>query len=149
MTVLAQPRLLALNNEPAVVRGVRKDPGGEEEITLGVTAQGADGIVMLSVSPIVNVREGDAAKKNSIGTTTIREADTLARLRDGETIVLSGFARNRAIEARTSGGTRGGWFGRTTVRNEEARGAACSTHTANCVLKCTKTTTDSPRSRSA
>jgi MSHA biogenesis protein MshL len=115
VTVLAQPRLLALNNEPAVVRGARKEPDGEEEITLGVTAQGADGIVMLSVSPIVNVRASDAGKKNSIGTTTIREADTLARLRDGETIVLSGFARNRASEERKSGGTRGGWFGRTTV----------------------------------
>ncbi len=115
VTVLAQPRLLALNNEPAVVRGARKEPDGEEEITLGVTAQGADGIVMLSVSPIVSVREGDAGKKNSIGTTTIREADTLARVRDGETIVLAGFARNRATQARGSGGTRGGWFGRTTV----------------------------------
>jgi len=36
-------------------------------------------------------------------------------VRDGETIVLAGFARNRATQARGSGGTRGGWFGRTTV----------------------------------
>ena len=57
MTVLAQPRLLALNNEPAVVRGARKEPEVRSEITLGVTAQGADGIVMLSVSPIVSTRE--------------------------------------------------------------------------------------------
>lgn len=115
VTVLAQPRLLALNNEPAVVRGARKEPGDEEEITLSVTAQGADGIVMLSLSPIVSMRESDAANKDAVSTTTIREADTLARVRDGETIVLAGFARNRSTQARGNGGTRGGWFGRTTV----------------------------------
>lgn len=115
VSVLAQPRVLALNNEPAVVRGLRKELGEEDEITLGVTAQGADGMVMLSLSPIVSMREADAGKKDSVGTTTIREADTLARVRNGETIVLAGFARNRTTQARGSGGTRGGWFGRTTT----------------------------------
>lgn len=113
LSVLAQPRVLALNNQPAIVRGTTTAGGDVEEITLSVTAQSADGMVMLSLSPIVTVRAAEA-NRNGAGTTT-READTLARVRDGETIVLAGFTRDRETREPRSGGITGGWFGRTTV----------------------------------
>ena len=66
MSLIADPQLRSLNNEPAIVRtttesrsGDRKD--GERSSlpaeTLSVTSQiGPDGIVMMSLSPIVAVR---------------------------------------------------------------------------------------------
>ena len=88
-------RLVTLNNEPAIVRS--------ETLTLSVTPQIApDGVVMLSLTPILNAP-------------AIVESDTLARVADGETLVISGFTRNREVRERTNLGTRGGWFGRGTV----------------------------------
>ena len=50
--------------------------------------------------------------------TSIREtADIrLARVADGETIVLAGFTRDRheVLEERQAAGIKGGWFGRKT-----------------------------------
>lgn len=95
VTVLASPRLFALNNEPAIV----KTAG----FTLSVTPQiAADAVIMLSLSPILS-----APAQNS--------SDTLARVGDGQTIVISGFSREREIKERKNAGTRGGWFGRATV----------------------------------
>jgi len=45
----------------------------------------------------------------------IAEADTLARVADGETLVISGFTRNREVRERANLGLRGGWFGRRTI----------------------------------
>jgi len=47
--------------------------------------------------------------------TTIRETDTVARVADGATLVLGGFTRQRETRERQTVGTRGGWFGRSTV----------------------------------
>jgi type II secretory pathway component GspD/PulD (secretin) len=43
------------------------------------------------------------------------EADMLARVNDGETLVVSGFTHDREIRERKNVGTSGGWFGRGTV----------------------------------
>jgi type II secretory pathway component GspD/PulD (secretin) len=120
----AQPRVLALNNEPAIVRGILTSAGGApgdiEELTLGVTAQVGEGVVTLSLSPIVSVGHDASAASpkpdaSRVNATATREADTLARLRDGETIVLAGFTRERETRERKNGGVSGGWFGRSTV----------------------------------
>jgi type II secretory pathway component GspD/PulD (secretin) len=88
-------RLVALNNEPAIVRS--------EALTLSVTPQiASDGVVMLSLTPM-------------LATPAIAESDTLARVADGETLVISGFTRNREVRERSNLGLRGGWFGRRTV----------------------------------
>ena len=42
-------------------------------------------------------------------------ADVSFSIADGETLVISGFTRNREVRERTNLGTRGGWFGRGTV----------------------------------
>jgi type II secretory pathway component GspD/PulD (secretin) len=43
------------------------------------------------------------------------ESDTLARVADGETIVVAGFLRDREVRERRNVGVTGGWFGRGTV----------------------------------
>ena len=39
----------------------------------------------------------------------------LARVADGETLVISGFTRDRETRERKAVGITGGWFGRGTV----------------------------------
>jgi MSHA biogenesis protein MshL len=95
VTVIANPRLLTMNNEPAIVR--------TETVTLSVTPQiSGDSQVTLSVSPLVK-------------TPAVAESDMLARIADGETLVVSGFARDRETRERKAVGVSGGWFGRSTV----------------------------------
>jgi type II secretory pathway component GspD/PulD (secretin) len=121
VSTLATPRVLALNNEPAVVRAVsRVSSAGqsqpqEQAVTLGVTPQiSSDGVVMLSLSPIVIMRlAGDDAQQLAAG--AVREADMLARVNDGETIVVAGLTREQETRERRATGIAGGWFGRSTV----------------------------------
>jgi type II secretory pathway component GspD/PulD (secretin) len=95
VTVIESPRLVSLNNEPALLRS--------DDVTVSVTSQIAtDGTVMVSLTPVV--RSG-----------TIAESDTLARVADGQTLVVSGFGRSRESRERENAGLRGGWFGRRTV----------------------------------
>ena len=75
VTILAAPRLVVLNNEPAIVR--------TETVTIAVTPQIAeDSVVTLSLSPLV-------------GSPQTLQADMIARVSDGETIVVAGFGRER------------------------------------------------------
>lgn len=95
VSVLATPRLMTMNNEPAIIR--------TDAATFSVTPQIAgDGIVTLSLSPILK-------------TPVLLESDTVARVADGETLVMSGFTRDREIRERKAVGRTGGWFGRATV----------------------------------
>jgi type II secretory pathway component GspD/PulD (secretin) len=95
VTTIATPSLLAVNNEPAIVR--------TDAVTVSVTPQiGSDGAIMLNVTPIVQAP-------------VPRESDMLARVADGETIVLAGFTRDREVRERKNLGLSGGWFGRGTV----------------------------------
>ena len=122
VSLLASPRLLALNNEPAILhasspsssnaRGDATGPSAVETLTLSVTPQIAPGgIVMLSLSPILTLRSPSDGERAS----ATRESDTLARVADGETIVLSGFGGDRETRERRVAGRNGGWFGRSTV----------------------------------
>ena len=88
LNVLSSPLITAMNNEPAVMRVGTRDPQTlDEGMTLNVTPQiGADGIITLSINPIVSARE----------------ADTLVRVRQGETIVIAGLMQDRM---RTEAGT--------------------------------------------
>jgi MSHA biogenesis protein MshL len=95
VSVMATPRLVTLNNETAIVRTAT--------LTVSVTPQiGPDSAVMLSVSPILNAP-------------VVAESDTVARVIDGETLIISGFTRDREIRERKTVGISGGWFGRGTV----------------------------------
>lgn len=95
VTILAAPRLVVLNNEPAIVR--------TEGVTIAVTPHIAeDGVVTLSLSPLV-------------GTPQSLQADMIARVSDGETIVVAGFGRDQESREKKSSTTSGGWFGHSTV----------------------------------
>ena len=122
VATLAAPRVVALNNEPALVRAVAEAPAARSGqrpalggVTLEVTPQiSANNIVTLSLSPIVTLQEADSGNGEP-AVTTIHETDTLARVADGETLVLGGFTRQRETRERQNAGSRGGWFGRSTV----------------------------------
>ena len=95
VTMIANPRILTLNNEPSIVR--------TDAMSFSVTPQiSGDSIVTLSLTPIVKAP-------------TAFEADMLARVADGETLVVSGFTRDREIKEKKAAGIDGGWFGRRTV----------------------------------
>ena len=95
VTVVAAPRLLTLNNEPSIVH--------TETLTFTVTPQiASDSVLTLSFTPIVKA----AAEV---------ESDMIARVADGETLVVSGFTRDREIREKKNVGIGGGWFGRGTV----------------------------------
>ena len=95
VTTLASPRLLALNNEPAIIH--------LDAAAFSVTPQiGADSALTLSLSPIVHGP-------------SMAEADMIARVADGETLVIWGFTRDRETRERKTVGAGGGWFGRATI----------------------------------
>jgi MSHA biogenesis protein MshL len=95
VTIIATPRLLTINNEPAIVR--------TDALTISVTPQIApDSAIMLSVSPIITGPTPSAS-------------DMLARVADGETLVIPGFTHGRDVRERKAVGISGGWFGRGTV----------------------------------
>jgi type II secretory pathway component GspD/PulD (secretin) len=95
VTVVANPRLLTLNNEPSIVR--------TDALTFSVTPQiSGDSVLTLSLTPIVT-------------TPSVIESDMLARVVDGETLVISGFTRDRESKEKKALGLNGGWFGRGTV----------------------------------
>lgn len=95
VSILASPRLVVLNNEAALVRA--------EGLTLSVTPQIApDAVITLNVTPIISAQPST-------------QADTVARVADGRTMVFGGFGRSRDTRERKTVGIRGGWFGRSTV----------------------------------
>jgi MSHA biogenesis protein MshL len=117
--MIAAPRVVALNNEPAVMRvgmqsvtfesasTIAQDGSRTREsravpvlegLTLTVTAQiASDGIVQVNVAPTYASRRSQAKSPDGSVFPVLRigEADTMARLRDGETMVVSGFLDDR------------------------------------------------------
>ncbi len=136
VTMIAAPHIVALNNEPAVMRvgtqsvyfesasTIAQDGSRQREsrstpllegLTLTVTAQiASDGIVQLSVSPSYASRRSQVKSPDGglFPVLRIDEADTLARVRDGETIVLSGFLDDRETTKPNTG--LAGLFGAQT-----------------------------------
>jgi len=95
VTTLASPRLSVLNNEPGIVK--------TDAVTLAVTPQvSPDSVITLSLSPVLAAPQA-------------LSADMVARVADGETIVIAGLGRDRETRERKNVGFSGGWFGRATV----------------------------------
>jgi type II secretory pathway component GspD/PulD (secretin) len=127
--LLAAPRILATNNEPAVMRivsgGARflngSDRGEtspiESGLTLSITAQiSADGIVQMNVSPTIATVGPDRSTASS---GSVVEVDTMVRVRGGQTVVIAGLLRDTA-EVVSAGGVPGilGVKNRRTSRTE-------------------------------
>jgi MSHA biogenesis protein MshL len=122
VNVLSSPRVTAMNNEPAVMRigtqdvffvtTTQVDPqSGQilqstvtpqtltEGVTLSVTPQvSADGIIHMSINPSITERTGVATSRlgDTVPIISVRETDTLVRVRQGETIVIAGLMQDRA-----------------------------------------------------
>ena len=142
VTMIAAPQIVAMNNEPAVMRvgtevvyfeparsaetGSRQPDNGPaavlEGLTLTVIAQiSADGIVQLNVAPTYTSRSGPSQSSGpgTFPAQRVSEADTLVRLRDGETVVLSGFLAEHEVAKPTTGfAAMFNAQSRTTVKSE-------------------------------
>jgi type II secretory pathway component HofQ len=102
VTTLADPHVLALNNETAVVRGSQGAQGsqgspGSQDISLAVTPQiEDDGVIMLSLSHIVDLKIA-SADRTAYAAVATEEADTVARMLNGETLIVSGFPTMKRV----------------------------------------------------
>jgi MSHA biogenesis protein MshL len=105
---IASPETVSLNNEPAVIRvatdGVSFGGGTDgsslisEGLTLTVIPQiAADGLVQLSVSPTYakSAASQRLSRAGFVPRLTLSETDSLVRVQEGETIVLSGLLQAR------------------------------------------------------
>lgn len=140
--MLAAPQVLAMNNQPALMRvgtqdvffttaaavgaggGVERTTTPEtvlEGLTMTLTPQIApDGLVQVAVAPTVTEKTGEARSRQGerVPVLSISEAETLLRVRDGEAVVLSGFLRERSKIVPGQG--IGGFFGTQTTASVRA-----------------------------
>jgi MSHA biogenesis protein MshL len=132
VTVLSSPRVVAMNNEPALMRvgtqevyflttaRVDSETGRTlqttvtpqavtEGIVLSVTPQiGADGAINMSITPSVTERTGVTTSRfgDTMPVLSVRETDTLVRVHEGQTIVLAGLMQQRSPAPRAQGAGR-------------------------------------------
>jgi Flp pilus assembly secretin CpaC len=94
-----------MNNEPAIMRAATQDAHSlTESIVMSLTAQiSADGIIHMNVNPSVTERTGLASSQlgDQVPLITVREADTMVRVRPGETIVIAGLMHERSDRRKT------------------------------------------------
>jgi hypothetical protein len=95
ITTIGSPQVVAMNNEPAIIRlastaSAESSPSNQAEgLTLTLVAQiSADGLVQMHLSPSYATRRGLSRPPDVL---RVNETDTLVRVLDGETVVLSGF----------------------------------------------------------
>jgi MSHA biogenesis protein MshL len=122
VNVVASPRVNAMNNEPAIMRVGTQDvffkttsqvdattgrilqttvepQAITEGVVLSVTPQiSSDGMINLSISPSLTERTGQAVSRfgDTVPILSVREADTLVRVHENETIVIAGLMNERA-----------------------------------------------------
>jgi len=99
VNVLSSPRIIATNNEPTIMRAATQDTRSvSESIVLSLTAQiSADGLIHMNINPSVTERTGLATSPggDQMPLVTVREADTVVRVRQGDTVVIAGLIRER------------------------------------------------------
>lgn len=121
VNVLSSPKVMAMNNEPALMRVGTQDvffvttsqvdaitgrllqttvvpTPITEGVVLSVTPQiSADGVIQMSISPSVTERTGQAVSRlgDTVPILSVREADTLVRVHPGETAVIAGLMQDR------------------------------------------------------
>ena len=121
VNVMASPTVNALNNEPAIMRVGTQDvffktttqtdavtgrilqttvepQSITEGVVLSVTPQiASDGMINMSITPSLTERTGQAISRfgDTVPVLSVREADTLVRVHDNETIVIAGLMEER------------------------------------------------------
>jgi MSHA type pilus biogenesis protein MshL len=121
VNVLSSPRVAAMNNQTALIQAgtqevfftstTQRDPQGiivqqtetPQTVTIGVVLSvtpqiSSDGIIHLSMNPSITDSTGVAISPTGaqVPIVNTRATDTLARVRDGETIVLGGLMQDRS-----------------------------------------------------
>lgn len=138
--VLASPRVFALHNEPALMRMAN---GSGTEFTLAVTPHiAADGTVVLALSRSSSqatgeVRVVDKGKEGGVRKTPVVATDemtTAVRLRDGETVILPGFLRERASQPQSQSKGLAGLFSRDRSQPPALKSEAAVLVTSRVVL---------------
>ena len=121
VNVMASPTVNALNNEPAIMRVGTQDvffrtttqidavtgrilhttvepQAITEGIVLSVTPQiASDGMINMSITPSLTERTGHALSRfgDAVPILSVREADTVVRVHERETIVIAGLMEER------------------------------------------------------
>jgi type II secretory pathway component GspD/PulD (secretin) len=89
---MGAPVLLAMNNEPAIVRA----DDAASELRLTVTPQiAADRIIHMHVAPGINDGRRVITPAGGAGQPFTADVDTVVRIADGDTIFISGLLRRR------------------------------------------------------
>lgn len=120
VNVISTPRITTLNNQKAVVRIVTEEVFYDAQVeppvvtdgviteavvaytaniipvgfVLDVTPQvGADGVITLNVHPTITdiIRVESSPNQDTAPVLSVRELDTVGKVRDGETLVIAGF----------------------------------------------------------
>ncbi len=151
VNVVSNPKIATLNNQRAVIKVAKQDVYFEEQqsttgttnilatytprfITVGlvldVTPQiDGSGNIILNIHPMLTEKVDVATSPTGaeVPILDVREADTVVRVKEGETVIIGGLIKDRKSRADT--GTKGlmhlpliGWFFRLseeeTLRNE-------------------------------
>lgn len=126
VAVLSKPKLSALNNQKAVMKiatddvfftvtRTREPTTGivtetettqtvTEGIVLDVTPQiGVDDTIMMSIRPSVSERVGQATSPQGsvVPIIAVRAADTVVRVKDGDTVLIGGLMQSRSTRNRS------------------------------------------------
>jgi type II secretory pathway component GspD/PulD (secretin) len=110
LRVLSAPSVTALNNEPALVRAWTP---GASSLTMTVVPQiAADGVVQLSVSHAWEAQDGPKGSAHGA------ETDTVARVANGHTVLISGLLRPAQVTVPGRG--MGALFGGQTKKTVQA-----------------------------
>jgi MSHA biogenesis protein MshL len=140
VNVMSSPTVNALNNEPAIMRVGTQDvffkttsqvdsvtgrilqttvepQAITEGVVLSVTPQiSGDGMINMSISPSLTERTGQATSRfgDTVPILSVREADTLVRVHENETIVIAGLMDERMRSEQRKVPVMGDlpWFGR-------------------------------------
>jgi MSHA biogenesis protein MshL len=103
VNVIATPTVTALNNEPAVMQvGLVHATALHailEGVVLSVTPQiASDGMINMSIAPSLTARAGEAESRSgdTAPMLSVREAATVVRVHDKETIVVAGLMDHRS-----------------------------------------------------
>jgi type II secretory pathway component GspD/PulD (secretin) len=101
------PQVTTLNNEPAIVH---VSTPGTSSLTLTVVPQiSADGIVQLSISHEWGEHAGERKQGflKSSPLTRVSGSDTVTRVIDGNTVIISGLLRPKDVESKATTGLSG------------------------------------------
>jgi len=122
INILSNPRITTLNNQPAIIKVAREDVYFQTTrsstvsetntetsvkfmtigIVLSVTPQiSASGIITMNIHPSITEKAGEklSVSGDSVPVIDVRETDTVARVRNNETVLIGGLMQDKKTES--------------------------------------------------